>query len=46
MQDLLQDLEESLRKPRAESGTGQGSKTREFIRNKLIADQNRNNLAR
>ena len=46
MQDLLQDLEESLRKPRAESGTGQGSKTREFIRNKLIADQNRNALAR
>jgi hypothetical protein len=46
MQDLLQDLEESLRKPRAESGTGQGSKTREFIRNKLIADQNRNNLSR
>jgi hypothetical protein len=44
MQDLLQDLEESLRKPRAQSGTGQGPKTREAQRNRLIQSQNQNSL--
>ena len=43
---LAEDMEQSLSMPRPVSGTQQGPKTREFIRNRLITGQNRNNLTR
>jgi hypothetical protein len=44
MLDLLSTLEDNLRKPRPTSGGGQGPKTREAIRNKLLGGDNQNNL--
>lgn len=43
MLDLLDTLEEQLRAPRAVSGTAQGPKTRDAIRNRLRPDTNVNN---
>jgi len=45
MLDLLSTLEENLRAPRPTSDGGQGPKTREAIRNKLVGGTNKNNLA-
>lgn len=45
MLDLLATLEDNLRAPRPTSGGGQGPKTREAIRNKLVGGANKNNLA-
>jgi len=44
MLDLLASLEENLRAPRPTSAGGQGPKTREAIRNKLVGGENKNNL--
>jgi hypothetical protein len=44
MLDLLSTLEDNLRAPRPTSGGGQGPKTREAIRNKLLGGDNQNNL--
>jgi hypothetical protein len=44
MLDLLTTLEDNLRKPRPTSAGGQGPKTREAIRNKLLGGDNQNNL--
>ena len=44
MLDLLSTLEDNLRTPRPTSGGGQGPKTREAIRNKLLGGDNQNNL--
>lgn len=44
MFDLLDTLEEQLRAPRAMSGTAQGPKTREAIRNRLRPEATVNNL--
>ena len=44
MLDLLTTLEDNLRNPRPTSGGGQGPKTREAIRNKLLGGDNQNNL--
>lgn len=44
MLDLLSTLEESLRAARPTSAGGQGPKTREAIRNKLVGGENKNNL--
>lgn len=44
MLDLLDTLEEQLRAPRAISGTAQGPKTREAIRNRLRPEATVNNL--
>jgi hypothetical protein len=44
MLDLLSTLEENLRAPRPTSAGGQGPKTREAIRNKLVGGENKNNL--
>jgi len=44
MLDLLTTLEDNLRNPRPTSAGGQGPKTREAIRNKLLGGDNQNNL--
>jgi 3-dehydroquinate dehydratase len=44
MLDLLTTLEDNLRAPRPTSAGGQGPKTREAIRNKLLGGDNQNNL--
>jgi hypothetical protein len=44
MLDLLSTLEDNLRNPRPTSAGGQGPKTREAIRNKLLGGDNQNNL--
>jgi 3-dehydroquinate dehydratase len=44
MLDLLSTLEDNLRAPRPTSAGGQGPKTREAIRNKLLGGDNQNNL--
>ena len=44
MLDLLSTLEENLRAARPTSVGGQGPKTREAIRNKLVGGENKNNL--
>jgi len=44
MLDLLSTLEDNLRAPRPTSGGGQGPKTREALRNKLLGGDNQNNL--
>lgn len=44
MLDLLDTLEEQLRSPRPVSGTAQGPKTREAIRNRLRSDSDVNNM--
>ena len=44
MLDLLTTLEDNLRNPRPTSGGGQGPKTREAIRNKLLGGDNQNKL--
>jgi hypothetical protein len=44
MLDLLTTLEDNLRTPRPTSAGGQGPKTREAIRNKLLGGDNQNNL--
>jgi hypothetical protein len=44
MLDLLSTLEENLRAARPTSAGGQGPKTREAIRNKLVGGENKNNL--
>jgi hypothetical protein len=44
MLDLLSTLEDNLRAPRPTSAGGQGPKTREAIRNKLVGGQNQNAL--
>lgn len=44
MLDLLTTLEDNLRNPRPTSVGGQGPKTREAIRNKLLGGNNQNNL--
>ena len=44
MLDLLTTLEDNLRNPRPTSAGGQGPKTREAIRNKLLGGNNQNNL--
>jgi hypothetical protein len=44
MLDLLSTLEDNLRAPRPTSAGGQGPKTREAIRNKLLGGNNQNNL--
>jgi hypothetical protein len=44
MLDLLSTLEDNLRAPRPTSAGGQGPKTREAIRNRLLGGDNQNNL--
>ena len=44
MLDLLTTLEDNLRAPRPTSAGGQGPKTREAIRNRLLGGDNQNNL--
>lgn len=44
MLDLLDTLEEQLRGPRPVSGTAQGPKTREAIRNAMLTGENQNQL--
>lgn len=44
MLDLLNTLEDNLRNTRPTSAGGQGPKTREAIRNKLLGGDNQNNL--
>lgn len=46
MMTLAEEMEDSLRVGRPTSGGGQGPKTREFNRNRLITGTNKNNLTR
>lgn len=46
MMTLAEEMEDTLRGGRPVSGTGQGPKTREFNRNRLITGTNKNNLTR
>jgi hypothetical protein len=43
MTDLLSSLEDTLRAPRPAGGSGQGPKTREFLRNQLLTNTENNN---